>query len=73
MVLTNSIFTDKDNDSLSYTVMLANKSLIPSWLAFNNFTQTFEGTPLSIPAFIYKSKFFYFKNIKEIHNIFYLF
>ncbi|RON13142.1 M10 family metallopeptidase C-terminal domain-containing protein [Pseudomonas frederiksbergensis] len=40
-------FTDPDNDSLSYTVTLADGSALPAWLSFNATNLTFTGTPTS--------------------------
>lgn len=40
-------FTDPDNDSLSYTVTLADGSALPGWLSFNATNLTFTGTPTS--------------------------
>ncbi len=40
-------FYDPDGDALSYSASLADLSALPSWLAFDNTTRTFSGTPLT--------------------------
>ncbi|MBD8876179.1 putative Ig domain-containing protein [Roseibium polysiphoniae] len=38
-------FTDADGDALSYSAALADGSDLPSWMSFDDATQTFSGTP----------------------------
>ena len=39
-------FADEDaGDTLTYSAMLANGSVLPTWLSFNSLTRTFNGTP----------------------------
>ena len=39
-------FTDPDEDTLTYTVTLADGGSLPAWLTFNPTTRTFSGAPL---------------------------
>jgi hypothetical protein len=44
-VLPTDAFIDIDGDNLSYTATLLDGSPLPSWLSFNDKSQTFSGTP----------------------------
>lgn len=44
-VVPGTSFTDPDNDTLSYTALLADGSALPDWLKFDAVTRTFSGTP----------------------------
>jgi uncharacterized repeat protein (TIGR03803 family) len=39
------VFTDADNDLLTYTVQKVGGATLPNWLSFNPSTRTFSGTP----------------------------
>ena len=41
------VFTDPDNDTLTYSASLSDGNPLPSWLSFNVDTRTFAGTPWS--------------------------
>ncbi|KPA12501.1 hypothetical protein MHK_007292, partial [Candidatus Magnetomorum sp. HK-1] len=41
----NTFYDTDPNDTLSYTALLANGSMLPSWLTFNSATRTFAGVP----------------------------
>ncbi|KPA17908.1 Dystroglycan-type cadherin-like domain protein, partial [Candidatus Magnetomorum sp. HK-1] len=41
----NTFYDMDSNDTLSYTALLANGNMLPSWLTFNSSTRTFAGTP----------------------------
>ena len=43
--LADSVFTDADGDSLTYTATLANGDDLPAWLSFDGPGRTFSGTP----------------------------
>jgi sugar lactone lactonase YvrE len=48
--LANNTFSDADlsyGDTLSYTATLSDGNPLPSWLTFDNTSQTFSGTPLN--------------------------
>ena len=41
----DTTFADADGDTLTYTAMLADDTMLPSWLSFTAATRTFSGTP----------------------------
>ncbi|WP_183451189.1 putative Ig domain-containing protein, partial [Microvirga lupini] len=43
-------FSDGDGDTLTYTASLANGDPLPAWLAFDQLTRTFSGTPSQADA-----------------------
>ncbi len=45
-VVPSGAFSDANNDTLTYTAMLASGAALPSWLSFNASARTFSGTPL---------------------------
>jgi Ca2+-binding RTX toxin-like protein len=47
-VVPANAFADADvGDTLTYTAILADNSVLPGWLSFNAVTRTFSGTPLN--------------------------
>ena len=44
------VFTDPDNDTLTYSASLSDGSALPTWLSFNAGVRTFSGTPLETDA-----------------------
>ena len=40
------VFTDPDNDTLTYSASLSDGNALPTWLSFTASTRTFSGTPL---------------------------
>ncbi len=46
LVLDNDVFIDEETAELDLTATLADGSALPSWLIFNELSETFTGTPL---------------------------
>lgn len=41
----SNVFSDEENDPLTYAASLADDSALPQWISFDGPTQTFSGTP----------------------------
>ena len=63
-------FSDADGDTLSYVATLDDGSNLPSWLHFDETTQTLSGTPSNIEVTVYNIKVTAFDGEESVSDIF---